>query len=133
LYQESLRLHETLGDKAGVTAALSNLGYIALNQANRPLARQRFESSLEQNPANKGLTALCLIGLAGLTQPPERAARLLGAAEPNRHQLATPADQADHERIVAAVRAQLGAPTFAACWEAGRTMTLAEAAALACD
>jgi predicted ATPase/Tfp pilus assembly protein PilF len=133
LYQESLRLHEALGDKAGAAATLSNLGYIALNQGNPRLARTRFTASLAQNPANKGLAALCLIGLAGLARPPERAARLLGAAEPYRHQVSSPADRADHDRIFAAVRTQLAAATFAACWEAGQKMVLDEALALARD
>jgi hypothetical protein len=38
-----------------------------------------------------------------------------------------PADRAEHDRSVTAVRAALGQEAFAAAWAAGRAMTLEDA------
>ena len=127
LYDESLRLHREIGNKGGVTATSSNMGYLALNQGNHQLARAFFEESLSQHLGNKGLNALCLTGLAGVVQDSVSAARLLGAAESFRDLSSSPADRADHERIVAAVRAKLDEATFTVAWEAGRSMLLDQA------
>lgn len=131
LYEESLRLHRELGNKAGITATISNLGYLVLYKGNHRLARALFEESLSQNLGNKGLNALCLIGLAGVMQHSVCAARLLGAAESFRYLSSSPADRADHDRIVASVRAQLDETTFAVAWEAGRSMFLNQAIEIA--
>ncbi len=63
---------------------------------------------------------------------PARATRLFGAVERLGETIGTalvPPDQAAHERGVAAARAALGEPAFAAAWAAGRAMTLDEAIA----
>src|SRR5205807_9482260 len=60
----------------------------------------------------------------------ERAARLFGAAEGLREAMGAPlppADRAEHDRSVAAVRAALVEEAFAAAWAAGRAMPLEEA------
>jgi predicted ATPase/DNA-binding SARP family transcriptional activator/Tfp pilus assembly protein PilF len=124
LYEKSLRLHREVGNSGGVTAVLSNMGYAALNQGQRRVAKALFRESLSQNLGREGLTALCLIGLAGAARQAEHAARLLGAAEAYRDSHLTRADRADYERIAAAVRAQLDESAFAAAWEAGRSMSL---------
>lgn len=126
LYEESLRLHREVGNKAGIIGVLTNMGYVALNLGDDELAKALFEESLSQNPGIKWLSVLCLTGLAGVAQQAGHSARLLGAAEPF-CDIARLADRADHERIVAAVRAQLDETTFAVAWEAGRAMTLNEA------
>lgn len=131
LYEESLRMHRELEHKGGVTATLSNMGYLALNQGNLQQARALFKESLSLNLGNKGLNALCLIGLAGIVQDPVCAARLLGAAQPFREAASSLADRIDHDRIVAAVRAQLDETTFSVAWEAGRSMLLDQALEIA--
>jgi hypothetical protein len=80
--------------------------------------------------------ATCLESLARVAAAqgqPERAAQLFGAAA-LRDALGAPlppADRADYERQVAAVRATLGEEAFAAVWAEGRGMPLEEAAAFA--
>jgi hypothetical protein len=62
----------------------------------------------------------------GAQQHPERAARLLGAAEALREVIHMPvrsSDQSDYQRIVGIARAQLDEATFAAAWAEGRAMT----------
>jgi hypothetical protein len=66
----------------------------------------------------------------------EQAARLLGSAEVLRDAIALPLqppDRAEHDRIVAAARAQLDKSTFAAAWAEGRSMTLEQAIAYALE
>ena len=61
---------------------------------------------------------------------PERAARLLGAAEAVRERFRVgvdlPAERAAHERAVALVRAALGEEDLRAAWAAGRGLPLAD-------
>jgi hypothetical protein len=62
-----------------------------------------------------------------------RAARLLGAADAGLERLggvlAEPLGQQQQERALAAARAQLGEPAFAAAYAAGRALALDEAVA----
>lgn len=74
--------------------------------------------------------AACLARLAGVAEAegqPERAARLLGAAEALLQASDThlgAAGQAEYDRIVAAMRAQLNEAAFAAAWAEGRARDL---------
>jgi hypothetical protein len=63
---------------------------------------------------------------------PERAARLFGAAAAVRERFGAPLPplfRPPHDAAVAAVRAALGEPAFAAAWAAGHAMSLDEVAA----
>ena len=64
----------------------------------------------------------------------ERAAQLLGAVsvhlKPLGAHLMGPADQAEYDRHLAAVRATLDLDVFAQAWEAGRSLTFEQAVAL---
>ena len=69
---------------------------------------------------------------AGAAQQPAPAARQFGTAEALRETVGVPlppSELADHHRGVAAVRARLGEPAFAAAWAAGRALPLEEAIA----
>jgi hypothetical protein len=75
-----------------------------------------------------------LARVAGAHREAQRAAQLYAAAAALREALGAPvapADRADHERRVAAVRACLGEEGFAASWAEGRAMGLEEAIASA--
>jgi hypothetical protein len=75
-------------------------------------------------------------GLAAGKGQPERATRLLGAADALRESIGAPrppGTRANYERAVAAAGAQLDKATFATAWEAGRMMTLEHAIAFALD
>jgi len=80
--------------------------------------------------------ALCLTGVAEIAiaeGQPERAARLLGAAEGLRTDIGAilaPDDRDRYERGVAAVRAQLDPAALAAAWAAGRSMPLDQISAV---
>lgn len=129
MYKESLRLHREVGSKWGIAALLSNMGYVALNQENLQLAMTLFKESLSlaHELGHKCMSALGLIGIAGLDIDPKLAALLLGAAEPYSHLSISPADRGDHDRIMAAVQAKLDEVTFAAAITEGSTKTLEQA------
>jgi hypothetical protein len=76
-----------------------------------------------------------MAGLALATGLPQRAARLLGAADAlldaeglHRHAMD---HRAEYERRIAAARAALGEEAFAGAWSEGRTMTLDQAVCVA--
>ena len=83
--------------------------------------------------------AECLDGLAGVgvvLGVPERSARLLGAAEELREIISSPlppADRAEVDGYVAAVRDALDEEAFEAAWAEGRAMTIEEAIEYALD
>jgi hypothetical protein len=115
--------------------SLSHLGAGALDQGDYWTARALLRESL----------AICreLGGGLGIAQnlewfavvaaaqaQPERAARLLGAAEALREAkgaLMQPADRARQERCIAAVRTALAEGEFVAAWAEGRAMSLPQA------
>jgi hypothetical protein len=81
----------------------------------------------------------CLGGLARMAAAQgqcERAARLFGTAERcsegMNHPL-LPADRAEHDRSIAAVRATLGESAFAAAWAEGWAMPFDQAVAYALE
>jgi predicted ATPase/DNA-binding CsgD family transcriptional regulator len=143
LYEESVGLLRGIGSAFGLPFPLHNLGVLAWRRGEyvAALALEREALALRRDAGNKRGIALSLEGLAWLAtsrRRPERAARLFGAAEALREAMGArlpPFRQDDHDRSLAAARAQLGAPAFAAAWAAGGELPLeaAIAEALAVD
>jgi hypothetical protein len=111
---------------------LKDLGRMAFLRGDDGEAIARFAESLTlfgEWGYIQGI-AWCLDALAGIVGAqgqPERAVRLLAAAEAmhdSRAPQLSAADRAERERTVALVRAQLDEATFAAAWAEGRAMTL---------
>jgi tetratricopeptide (TPR) repeat protein len=135
LYKESLGFYQKLGANRAIAWIVYYLGSIAHHQGDHVQAAERFRASLQhflELPDKLGI-AYGLAGLASLAGPdgqPERAARLLGAAETLLDATGAhlpSAERAGHERNVLAVRAQLGEAAFVAAWDAGRAMTTEQA------
>jgi non-specific serine/threonine protein kinase len=135
-----------MGNKSGIAWSLQNLGYLAQRQGEPRQAAALLEESLSlfRELGNKMGIAECLEGLAGVAAgdqaPGEsaagavRAVRLLAAADSIRALANTPLPpyrRPDVERDLAAARAQLSDPGFAAAWEAGRGMSGEQAVAYA--
>jgi predicted ATPase len=148
--EESQPIWQELGSKLDVAWPLYFLGYVALRQGRVQQARALFTDSLVlyQELDAKQEMARCLAGLAelaGAVGRPERAIRLCGATHValqslNTHLETTDRDhyeripatsQADFERYVATLRAELGDQTFKTAWVEGQAMTLDEAVAYA--
>jgi tetratricopeptide (TPR) repeat protein len=139
IYEQELTLLEKSGDRLAQAISFHNLGHTLLGLGARQQAAACFKESLaryRQLENERGI-ALCLAGMGGvaaLSGRGEQAARLLARAEAT---LAAghfplpmgPADQSAFERYLAAVKAQIDHPAFAAAWEVGEQMTLNQAIA----
>jgi predicted ATPase len=137
--QTCLTLLSEVGDSGGIPWALQTLGYVKLAQGNGRGAALDFEVALQlAQPLEHMVTmAMCLPGLAlvsiGLQQP-DRAARLIGAAEGQRadlKEMGSAADVAEFDRVLAQAQAQIDRAAWAEVIAQGRAMSRAEAVQLA--
>jgi tetratricopeptide (TPR) repeat protein len=139
LYDDACVLLRALGNRNLLAYALRRLATIALNQSNDAHAIVCCQESLVLNVAvgDKRGIAGSLIGLATIIARRGQwvgVARLLGAVAALTERVATtllPADQADFDHALDATHTHLGAPLFAAMWEAGKALTLTQAMATA--
>lgn len=131
----SLAVRRELGDKQGIIGSLNSLASVAIARSDYTQAEALYLESLTLCRAigNTWFGAFCLEGLAeaaAAREQPERAARLCGSAAALREAIRAPmpaSSHAAHERIVAAVRAALGDPAFAAAWTTGQALSFDEA------
>ncbi len=143
LLTESQALFQHLGVLAAVGEVRLELGRVARAQSDQVRATQLFAESLglirEFRGGNKRDIAYCLTELAGLATAngqPERAARLLGAAEALRESASIqlpPILCASYDHDVTAARAAMDEATFTEAWAAGRAMTMEQAITYALD
>ncbi len=114
---ESVALRRALGDKMGLGWALADLAHVARHQGDDTRALTLYEEALSfcQAVGNRLGMALCLEGMAAtlfLRGEPERTVQLYDAADALRSAINTPmapVDHRDHDPIMAAARAALGA------------------------
>jgi predicted ATPase len=138
-YEESEALLRAVGDQGDLARLVHNLGHVAQHQGDYQRAEAQFKESLAlfRKLGNKRGIAECLAGLASLRVAggqPERAAKLLGAAQATLSASGAawwPADRVEVERNLAAIRAGMDEDVFTAAWEAGAVMTLEGAIAYA--
>lgn len=139
IYEECLRVYRELGNQPGVMAMLNDLADVALVNGDYGKAQALYGESLAlaNDLGNKWMMAWNVESLAKVAVQEgayERAATLFGSAERLFQSIAARLrqdDVADHERLVALVRAQLGAERFALHAEQGRTAPLDQAIAFA--
>jgi predicted ATPase/class 3 adenylate cyclase len=138
--EEELAIFEGLGNEIEIARALTDVGFLAVAEGRQEEARSLFGEALrrvlELGVAN--YASVCLEGLAAvaLVDAPDVATRLLGAAsairEANQDNVVEDYERSILDRMEAAARAQLG-PRFNSEWEAGRALTLDQAASLVLD
>jgi predicted ATPase/class 3 adenylate cyclase len=139
MFQESLDLFQELGDSWGTAESLGNLATASWFQGNQQQAEALFKESLalRWELGDKPGLARCLEGLAwvaGVQRQYERAARLIGAAENLRATIDAPippAERAEYEQNLAAIRAELGPEAYLAAYAAGQAMPLKQTIAYA--
>ncbi|HEX5690711.1 MAG TPA: tetratricopeptide repeat protein, partial [Roseiflexaceae bacterium] len=138
LQLDSLELFRKFSDQhLGTAWALHGLGECTLAQGDFAAARQWFVTGLSQfhNLGDHAGASWCMAGLgsaAALDEEPERAVKLLAAAEALRASLGArhaPAARAMRERATAMARATLGDEMFAAAWQAGQALSVEQAIA----
>jgi predicted ATPase/class 3 adenylate cyclase len=148
LCDESASLFPELRHR-GIAYPICTLGKVAYYRGDYDRATALYQESLAMHREvesegrsiwdDKWAMAEELEGLGAIAVArgrPERAARLLGAAEALREAISAPlppAEHAEHDRSVAAVRTALGEEAFAAACAAGQAMSLEDAVALALD
>jgi len=135
LARQAMTLYDNMGEVRGLTHVLHNLAYVKLHQGYPDEAIGLFRESLlrAQDLGHMRDTIMAVAGLAAARAgeiAPERVARLLGAVGALLEVAGIhlePAEHADFEQNVRAVRERLGDPAFASVWDGGRKMTLDEA------
>jgi non-specific serine/threonine protein kinase len=139
--EEALVLSQELGDQRFIAWGLYDLGLLAVSQGDYGTARARLQESLCRScQVGDWLSVtFCLDLLAEVWEAqgqPDRAARLMGAAEALRDargarlSLRNPST---YDRIMEAIRAAPGAEALASAWAEGRAMTEAAAVAYALE
>ena len=139
LFEESLALCLDINDKVHLEFVQVELAQVARAQGDLQRAesyyRQSLTTSVEIGQGLLSFHSLIVAGFGGLARmrgDTEQAARLLGAAsfvfEGAPRWLSV--NRPSFENDVAAVRAQLDPEAFAAAWDEGRAMTVAQALAL---
>jgi len=120
---------------------LRRLGYLALLEQDEEQATTFYMESMKVNRAvgDRQGVAASLIGLAAVAEArrqPDRAARLLGAADALVESIQTkllPFDDEEAKRTEDAVREQLAGSAFTAARSEGRVMTVDQAIAMLCQ
>jgi predicted ATPase/DNA-binding CsgD family transcriptional regulator len=136
-YQQSLAKYEQGNNPSAMAVIRHNLGYIAQHQQDYARAAALFSDALAlyREYGDRRLLVICLAALAAVatTGRPERAVQLFAAAEAHLEAWGTgmqPADLAQHQRNVAAMREAMDEQAFQQAWARGRTMSLDDALAL---
>jgi predicted ATPase/DNA-binding SARP family transcriptional activator len=131
LHEQSLALQRQLADRAGMSDSLCGLGQAALRNGELLPARRYYREALalRREFGDPAGMAACLEGLAGVAHADgqlQYATRLIGAATALRNTIGaphSPIDLPDYQRMVAAIRAQLGETDFARAWADGQMMS----------
>jgi len=140
-YEESLELSQHVGSRPGAARARSGLGFLALARGDPELAYQQFQESVAVWDEIDDATsiAICLEAMAGSVCSlgiPQRAARLLGAAEALRERISYPVPRGalpTYQQTIAGIQSSLSMLQFATAWVEGRALSPAEAIALASE
>jgi predicted ATPase/transcriptional regulator with XRE-family HTH domain len=135
ILEECLTIARAIGDLHAVAATLIEKGRVARLESKIAQASAYFSESLAimQDIGGSEFIANGLEGLAGIAAvsgQSRRAARLFGGAEALRKATGTPLApvlRTDHDRDVAAARAQVDEATFAAAWLEGQALTQEQA------
>jgi non-specific serine/threonine protein kinase len=135
LYEQSLALARKLADETIIAWVLHNLGDTLRRQGDHAAARSFLVESLtlarqRGDKLNIVTSLVNLAGVAVLQEELERAVRIGSSAEVLRKTIGLallPIQQAEYDRLAAAVRAKLGEEAFAAAWAQGQAMTLEQA------
>jgi predicted ATPase len=134
LHEQTLMMFRELGGKRDIAYTLNNLAEVAFHQGEHVWAGTLFRQSIamKQELGDRYGIAYTLERMAALSnreKRPERAAKLLGAAQGLRESIGAlipPALREEYEREVATVHEALGEHAKAA-WAEGRGMTLEQA------
>ncbi|HEU0115368.1 MAG TPA: LuxR C-terminal-related transcriptional regulator, partial [Thermomicrobiales bacterium] len=133
---EALRLERAAGYADGIILALGDSGDLARDQGDHARALACYREALDLGRFNPGTRVVIevveAVGIvAAMIGQAERGARLLGATAAQRERLRlryrVKETLAALAQAMGAARSALGDPAFAAVWDAGRSLTPAQA------
>lgn len=137
LHEAALSRFREVGYRRGIILSLGDLGDVALGQRNyhQALGHYREVTALNGDKGESRVTHDALVSsaiAASALGQAERAARWFGAAEKVRERAGLAAalfrvDSGRYQRALGATRVQLGEERFTALWDAGRTLSPAQA------
>jgi non-specific serine/threonine protein kinase len=141
LLGEAVAMDRRWGYDPDTAIPLLHLGEAVLALGDHRRARACLTESLSifTQIGNRLRTMSCLEAFAGVASKqsdPERAARLLGAADALHEVMGAsqaPMARTRKDNLVAAVRSALGGDAYAECWAAGRAMSLEQGVAHALE
>ena len=137
--ENELAIHHEIGNRLGIVWASAELGHLALKQNNLVLAHAIFEKNY-QAAKEIGLKVGMVYAIEGearlavIHEQPKRALQLFAWANHIRKNLKStslPIEQADTEREITKLRAELDESTFSTTCAAGWAMSMDDAIALA--
>jgi predicted ATPase/class 3 adenylate cyclase len=135
IYRNSIGIFTETGERSSLAGCYHNLGHSLLREGQDLESKRSFVKALNilKELGEQTGAASCLAGLAGVAQSqgePERAAKLLGAAEAilerNGARL-DPLDSTEFERYLSMAKGRLGPERFLAEEKVGREMTFEKA------
>ena len=136
-YEESMRMAQLCGDRLSEAIQYLNMGSLAYYRDQYPESAELIRRAMGAIREFYPVPVYCLInGLAILAGPiaklgdPERAARLLGAADAGLDLLGVyqdMVDQIDIDKFQTSIRQALGAEAFQEAWQAGYEISIQEA------
>ena len=134
-FQESRRQFETIENPFFVAILTSQIAHIQRQNGELDAAEAEYSKSLAEFHWQGHGPAVaheleCLAFIARRKKMPERAARLLGAAEALRQKIAVPMladEQAEYDMELAALEGAIAPEPFQIAWTAGRNMNIDQA------
>lgn len=135
MLEESLRLTQHWRGKHTQLAVESELAHIARQTGDYEQAKQSYRKTILNWKETGHRAAIahqleCLAFIAGAERQPERAIRLLGAADTLREAINSPmtgAEMTEYDHEVSAVREQVSTERFDSEWARGRLLTMDKA------
>src|SRR5262249_37551094 len=132
LYEESLVMKRTLGDRRGVAALLNSLGFLASVAGDHDRAGQHFIEAISLAKAIEDKLGM-IISLDGRAwqaaarNEPLRAARLWGASERGHetlHLVYSKEERSLYDGLIESARQQTQGDAFATAWTEGHALLL---------
>jgi tetratricopeptide (TPR) repeat protein len=138
-FEDGLEIFKQIRNKNFELVMSSELGHVARHTGNMAEAIRIYRDTLGgwQNLGNRGAIANqleCFAFIAIIQQEPQRAAKLLGAAEALREMVQSPMteyERLEYDQSVATLQSMLPAAEFEALWADGRSMNTEQAIQLA--
>jgi non-specific serine/threonine protein kinase len=140
-FQENARVAKELGNRLDYLWSNARIGHTALHEGNLIEARRVFVETTQEFQKDRYIVGLvftlqCMASLYFAAGKAENAARLIGWADRTREEIGdTPpaSEQAEVDRLLAAVVTRLGRAAFEEAYDKGCAMTADEAVAFAIE